>query len=209
MYSTRFIYGYKDARHVVKDLSYTVREETCCRHYRGYSFPLPAKDLFIGNSLWYSSCGILARMNEWMNECLTTPQHEKQIGYWASEKGKCMTARMRNNDSTTRDQSDDPLHHEQMLYQRATSGSLVSVMSVPCSNLSKVSKIGTASVIHQWQIWEINKTFIDLFYRTQTIPLLLQTSDAQFKLTTTCDITSVIWRRLEFSSEGRAHFLRC
>ena len=28
--------------------------------------------------------------NEWMNECLTTPQHEKQIGYWVSEKGKCM-----------------------------------------------------------------------------------------------------------------------
>ena len=25
-----------------------------------------------------------------MNECLTTPQHEKQIGYWVSEKGKCM-----------------------------------------------------------------------------------------------------------------------
>ena len=24
----------------------------------------------------------------WMNECLTTPQHEKQIGYWvSSEKG--------------------------------------------------------------------------------------------------------------------------
>ena len=22
-----------------------------------------------------------------MNECLTTPQHEKQIGYWMSEKG--------------------------------------------------------------------------------------------------------------------------
>ena len=29
-------------------------------------------------------------MNEWMNECLMTPQHEKQIGYWVSEKGKCM-----------------------------------------------------------------------------------------------------------------------
>ena len=27
-------------------------------------------------------------MNEWMNECLMTPQHEKQIGYWVSEKGK-------------------------------------------------------------------------------------------------------------------------
>ena len=25
-----------------------------------------------------------------MNECLTTPEHEKQIGYWVSEKGKCM-----------------------------------------------------------------------------------------------------------------------
>ena len=23
-----------------------------------------------------------------MNECLTTPQHEKQIGYWVSEKDK-------------------------------------------------------------------------------------------------------------------------
>ena len=29
-------------------------------------------------------------MNEWMNECLTPPQHENQIGYWVSEKGKCM-----------------------------------------------------------------------------------------------------------------------
>ena len=26
-------------------------------------------------------------IHEWMNECLTTPQHEKQIGYWVSEKG--------------------------------------------------------------------------------------------------------------------------
>ena len=25
-----------------------------------------------------------------MNECLTTLQHEKQIGYWVSEKGKYM-----------------------------------------------------------------------------------------------------------------------
>ena len=25
-----------------------------------------------------------------MNECLMTPQHEKQIGYWVSEKGKYM-----------------------------------------------------------------------------------------------------------------------
>ena len=32
----------------------------------------------------------LAARNEWMNECLTTPQHEKQIGYWVSVKGKCM-----------------------------------------------------------------------------------------------------------------------
>ena len=29
-------------------------------------------------------------MNEWMNECLMTPQHEKQIGYLVSEKGKPM-----------------------------------------------------------------------------------------------------------------------
>ena len=33
-------------------------------------------------------------MNEWMNECLTTPQHEKQIGYWVSEKGKCWRKEM-------------------------------------------------------------------------------------------------------------------
>ena len=26
-----------------------------------------------------------------MNECLTTPQHEKQISYWVSEQGKWMT----------------------------------------------------------------------------------------------------------------------
>ena len=25
-----------------------------------------------------------------MNECLTTPQHEKQISYWVSERGKRM-----------------------------------------------------------------------------------------------------------------------
>ena len=27
-----------------------------------------------------------------MNDCLTTPQHEKQIGYWVSEKGKNMNS---------------------------------------------------------------------------------------------------------------------
>ena len=32
-----------------------------------------------------------------MNECLTTPQHEKQIGYWVSEEGKCMNGRYSNN----------------------------------------------------------------------------------------------------------------
>ena len=26
----------------------------------------------------------------WINGCLTTPQHEKQMGYWVSEKGKRM-----------------------------------------------------------------------------------------------------------------------
>ena len=26
--------------------------------------------------------------NEWMSECLTTSQHEKQIGYWVSEKAE-------------------------------------------------------------------------------------------------------------------------
>ena len=33
---------------------------------------------------------VMQAMNEWMNECLTTPQHEKQIGYWVSEEGKRM-----------------------------------------------------------------------------------------------------------------------
>ena len=28
-------------------------------------------------------------MNELMNECLMTSQHEKLIGYWVSEKGNC------------------------------------------------------------------------------------------------------------------------
>ena len=40
---------------------------------------------------------LLVRQNltkiKWMNECLTTPQHEKQIGYWVSEKGKCMKSK--------------------------------------------------------------------------------------------------------------------
>ena len=31
-----------------------------------------------------------------MNECLTTPQHEKQIGYWVSEQGKCLKKKERN-----------------------------------------------------------------------------------------------------------------
>ena len=35
---------------------------------------------------WAHVCVLCA----WMNECLTTPQHEKQIGYWVSEKGKRM-----------------------------------------------------------------------------------------------------------------------
>ena len=37
-------------------------ETTCCRHYMDYSFQLAAR----------------------------SAQHEKQIGYWVSEKGKCM-----------------------------------------------------------------------------------------------------------------------
>ena len=32
-----------------------------------------------------------------MNECLTTPQHEKQIGYWVSEKGKKKKKNVANN----------------------------------------------------------------------------------------------------------------
>ena len=28
-------------------------------------------------------------LNDVMNECLTMPQHKRQIGYWVSEKGKC------------------------------------------------------------------------------------------------------------------------
>ena len=31
-------------------------------------------------------------MNELINEGLTTPQHEKQIDYWVSEKGKFIVA---------------------------------------------------------------------------------------------------------------------
>ena len=40
--------------------------------------------------------------NEWMNEYLKTPQHEKQIGYWVSEKGKCMKwfCQMKTNTNT-------------------------------------------------------------------------------------------------------------
>ena len=37
-----------------------------------------------------------------MNECLTTPQHEKQIGYWVSEKGIS-----RKNDVNGDDKDDD------------------------------------------------------------------------------------------------------
>ena len=105
-----------------------------------------------------------------MNECLTTPQHEKQIGYWVSENGygymasdiwlrtilivrketRCrhigysyrltawvlLYASSHRQDSTyhglcytsrgaqwvhpMKDRSDDPLHHERMLYLWAT-----------------------------------------------------------------------------------------
>ena len=42
---------------------------------------------------WCSTlCQVHMAVLEWngMNECLTTPQHEKQISYWVSEKGKRM-----------------------------------------------------------------------------------------------------------------------
>ena len=83
----------------------------------GYSFRLTARVLLYAPShrqnstyhgLCYFSCGALTGTrnstmgpphekrsdnpshHERMNECLTTPQHEKEIGYWVSEKGKCM-----------------------------------------------------------------------------------------------------------------------
>ena len=36
----------------------------------------------------FNSQNLQVRKYSRMNECLTTPQHEKQIGYWVSEKGK-------------------------------------------------------------------------------------------------------------------------
>ena len=46
---------------------------------------LPMSYWAISHSSQRSMTGVT--MNEWMNECLTSPQHEKQIGYWVSEKG--------------------------------------------------------------------------------------------------------------------------
>ena len=34
-----------------------------------------------------------------MNECLTTPQHKNQIGYWVSEKGKGNNKNNNNNNN--------------------------------------------------------------------------------------------------------------
>ena len=39
---------------------------------------------------WHCTPPALTFKVNGMNECLTTPQHENQIGYWVSEKGKCM-----------------------------------------------------------------------------------------------------------------------
>ena len=35
-------------------------------------------------------------MNEWMNECLMTPQNKKQIGNWFLEKGKGYIIKKKN-----------------------------------------------------------------------------------------------------------------
>ena len=46
------------------------------------------------HTYFHSACGTFSSIDitlcSPMNECLTTLQHEKQIGYWASEKGKLM-----------------------------------------------------------------------------------------------------------------------
>ena len=98
-HSTHFIYGYMASDIWLRTIL-IVRKETRCRHI-GYSYRLIARVLLYAPShrqdntyhgLCYTSRGALAGTMpcEWMNECLTTPQHKKQIGYWVSEKGKCM-----------------------------------------------------------------------------------------------------------------------
>ena len=75
---------------------HTVGEETRCRHM-GYSFRLIARVLLYASShrqddtyhsLCYTSRGALAGTRNTksleVNECLMTPQHKKQIGYWVS-----------------------------------------------------------------------------------------------------------------------------
>ena len=109
MHSTHFIYGYMVSDIWLRTIL-IVRKETCCRHI-GYSYRLTARVLLYAPShgLCYTSCGALAGTrnssmgpphegsirrpitpwaNARMNECLTTPQHEKQIGYWVSYKCK-------------------------------------------------------------------------------------------------------------------------
>ena len=62
------------------------------KHIQMYNLvvvPLSVLLVTLGDTLaWqWMVLEFLEWMNEWMNECLTTPQHEKQIGYWVSEKG--------------------------------------------------------------------------------------------------------------------------
>ena len=40
--------------------------------------------------VYITSLDVCVCGGEEMNECLMTPQHGKQIGYWVSEQGKCM-----------------------------------------------------------------------------------------------------------------------
>ena len=54
--------------------------------------------------------GYMVLWHEWMNECLMTPQHENQIGYWVSEKGKCMRRLLYGGSHMVKDHSDRIAH---------------------------------------------------------------------------------------------------
>ena len=106
-HSTHFIYGYM-ASDIWSRTTQIVREETRCRHM-GYSFRLTARVLLYPPShrqdstyhgLCYTSRGALAgtRMNEWMNEWLTTPQHKDYIGCWGVKQKVFIVKVKYNND---------------------------------------------------------------------------------------------------------------
>ena len=100
MHSTHFIYGYMTSYIWLRTIL-IVRKETCCRHI-GYSYRLTARVLLYApytDKITHTTTFVTPVMEHWL---------VREIAQWVHPM---------------KDRSDDPSHHEQMLYLWATSSS--------------------------------------------------------------------------------------